>query len=239
MEWISIAFVLGLTGSLHCVGMCGPLALALPVQNSSTSIAFVRYFLYFFGKSTAYASLGVLFGLIGQSILMLTTQRYLSLIAGLMIVFVVLIQWLKPNFSNNLPFNGFIQKKIGNFFKNATTSTFFTLGFFNGFLPCGLVYFALTSSIATGNWLNGAIFMFVFGFATIPALAILLYFKDKMTFSFRLKLQKMVPLVLFLTGSLLILRGLNLGIPYLSPQTVENEGKIENSCCKKPIKSKN
>ncbi len=233
MEWITIAFVLGLTGSLHCVGMCGPLALALPVQNSSTSIAFFRYFLYFLGKSLAYASLGTLFGIIGQSILMLTTQRYLSLFAGVMIILVVLIQWFKPNFSNKLPFYDYIQKKIGYFFKNATTSTFLVLGFFNGFLPCGLVYFALTSSIATGNWLNGAIFMFVFGFSTVPALAILLYFKDKMTFKIRLKLQKMVPLILFLTGSLLILRGLNLGIPYLSPQSIENHGKIENSCCKK------
>lgn len=88
----------------------------------------------------------------------------------------------------------------------------------NGLLPCGLVYGALGVASLGGNWLQGGIFMFLFGMATLPTLLSLSLIGGSLKIKFRPRLEKAAPILWSLMGVLLILRGLNLDIPYISPR---------------------
>lgn len=218
------AFILGLLGSFHCVGMCGPIAFMLPVDRSNTVKKITQIAIYHFGRLLAYSIIGLIFGLIGKSLYIFGFQQQLSIIIGVLMILVVLIPqptFNKYNFSR--PVYRLISKvksALGSAMKKKSMDTFLTIGFLNGFLPCGLVYMALFAAIAGGNALNGILYMAVFGLGTIPLMTTAIYFSQFLKGKARQRIQKAIPVFVILIGALFILRGLGLGIPYLSPAPV-------------------
>ena len=218
------AFILGLLGSFHCVGMCGPIAFMLPVDHSNTVKKITQIAIYHFGRLLAYSIIGLIFGLIGKSLYIFGLQQQLTIIIGVLMILVVLIPqqtFNKYNFSR--PVYRLISKvksALGSAMKKKTMDTFLTIGFLNGFLPCGLVYMALFAAIAGGNALNGILYMAVFGLGTIPLMTTAIYFSQFLKGKARQRIQKAIPVFVILIGALFILRGLGLGIPYLSPAPV-------------------
>lgn len=218
------AFVLGLLGSFHCVGMCGPIAFMLPVDRTNMFKKVSQITIYHVGRLLAYSLIGLIFGLIGKSLYIFGFQQQLSIIIGVLMIIIVLIPqptFNKYNFSK--PIYKVISKvksSLGSALKKKTADTFLTIGFLNGFLPCGLVYMALFAAIAGGNALNGSLYMAVFGLGTIPLMTTAIYLGQFLKGSARQKIQKAIPVFVVLIGVLFILRGLGLGIPYISPAPV-------------------
>lgn len=218
------AFILGLLGSFHCVGMCGPIAFMLPVDRSSAYKKISQITIYHIGRLMAYSIIGLIFGLIGKSFYLFGFQQQLSIAIGvIMIVLVLIPQHKLNNYTISKPIYRIISKiksALGNALKKKTADTFLTIGFLNGFLPCGLVYMAVFAAIASGNAFNGSIYMAVFGLGTIPLMTTAIYFSQFLKGGIRQKIQRAIPIFVVIIGLLFILRGLGLGIPYLSPAPV-------------------
>ncbi|WP_298473950.1 sulfite exporter TauE/SafE family protein [uncultured Maribacter sp.] len=218
------ALALGIMGSLHCVGMCGPIAFMLPVDRESNLKKFTQIFIYHFGRLLAYAIMGLVFGFLGKGLQVFGLQQKLSIAIGVLMILIVLIPYKtfnKYNFSK--PVYKIISKvknQLGKELKKKTPDTFLTIGFLNGFLPCGLVYMALFGAIAMANAWQGSVYMLLFGLGTIPLMTTAIYFSSLLKGVARQKVQKIIPVFVILIGALFIIRGLGLGIPYISPKPV-------------------
>ena len=217
-------FILGLLGSLHCIGMCGPIAFMLPVDRSSTTKKIVQIGIYHLGRLLSYGILGVLFGFLGKGLYVFGLQQKLSILIGLLMILISMTPVGKLNkYSVSKPIFKLISNiktKLGKELKRKTADTFLTIGFLNGFLPCGLVYMSLFGAIAMGNpWLGGG-YMLLFGLGTIPLMTTAIYFSGLLKGTRRLKVQRMIPVIVVIIGLIFIIRGLGLGIPYLSPKPV-------------------
>lgn len=219
MLWTGLLF--GLAGAFHCVGMCGPIALVLPINRASKNSLFFQTFLYHLGRVISYGIIGFFFGIIGKGLYLSGFQQRLSILMGvIMILFVLIPEKLfnKYNFSKPLyKFIKIIKSKLGLYLNKKSNRALFLVGFFNGFLPCGLVYMALIGSISTGNALDGAFYMVLFGLGTIPLMTSAVLLGNFVNLSIRAKIQKAIPVFVVIIGILFILRGLGLGIPYISP----------------------
>jgi uncharacterized protein len=233
---VTIAFTMGLIGSLHCIGMCGPLALSLPVAHDNLFQKISGAFLYNLGRVTTYAVAGMLVGFIGQSVSFAGTQNWISVSMGILILIYIIIP---KDYSGNTwfakKFNSFfisLRSQLGLLFSSKAKGTLYVIGLLNGLLPCGMVYLALASAIATGNAAKGALFMALFGLGTLPAMFSITVLGNFINQNIRLKMQKAVPAFLLVMSMLLILRGMSLGVPYLSPK-LETKGAV-HSCCTKP-----
>lgn len=215
------ALILGLMGSLHCVGMCGPIVFMLPVDRTNNFKKLTQIFIYHTGRLFAYSIMGLIFGFLGKGLFVFGMQQKLSVIIGIIMIVVVLIPYKtfgKYNFSK--PVYKIISKvknRLGKELQKKTPDTFLTIGFLNGFLPCGLVYMGLFGAIAMGNPWKGSLYMTLFGMGTIPLMTTAIYFSGMLKGVARQKIQKMIPVFVIIIGILFILRGLGLGIPYVSP----------------------
>lgn len=218
------ALILGLMGSLHCVGMCGPIAFMLPVDRSNNYKKFGQIFIYHFGRLLAYGIIGLIFGLLGKGLSIFGIQQKLSIAIGIIMILIVLIPYQTFNKYNlSKPIYKVISKvknQLGKELKKKSPDTFLTIGFLNGFLPCGLVYMALFGSIAMGDALQGSLYMMLFGVGTLPLMTAAIYFSNLLKGGIRQKVQKAIPVFVIIIGALFILRGLGLGIPYVSPAPV-------------------
>lgn len=218
------ALIFGLLGSFHCVGMCGPIAFMLPVDRTNSIKKVSQISIYHFGRLLTYSIIGFFFGLIGKSLSIFGFQQQLSIFIGVVMIVTILLPYKtisKYNFSK--PLFGVISKvksSLGKALKKKSLDTFFTIGFLNGFLPCGLVYMAVFGSIASGNALQGSLYMFLFGLGTIPLMTTAIYLGKFLNTTIRQRIQKAIPVFVVLIGVLFILRGLGLGIPYISPAPV-------------------
>jgi sulfite exporter TauE/SafE len=221
LEFFLPAFLLGLLGSVHCIGMCGPIAMALPLHKFDVQGKFFRFLLYHIGKISSYILLGIVIGSFGAGFLFLGVQQWLSIGVGvLMILFVLFSGSFLGGFSVGIfyKFNGWIKSAFSRFIQQRTLSSFLFIGALNGLLPCGLVYAALAGALATFSVANAAMFMFLFGLGTVPLLSLFTFYANAAGFKAIRTFQKVVPILLVAMGVLLILRGLNLGIPFISPQ---------------------
>ena len=229
------AFLIGLFGSFHCIGMCGPIALALPIQNNNRLNLIVGRLLYNIGRAITYAAIGLVFGLVGQSLSLAGLQQSVSIIAGVLILLMVLlpskisqkIYLLKPAYG----FSNFLKRKFGTLLRKKSVASTFLIGLLNGFLPCGLVYIAVAGAIATGSFLDGAAYMFVFGIGTLPIMLTVSLAGNFISLNVRKRINKLIPAFMIVLAFLFILRGMNLGIPYISPQLQQTEITDESVIC--------
>lgn len=229
------AFLIGLFGSFHCIGMCGPIALALPVQRENRIVLISGRVLYNLGRAITYAALGLVFGLLGQSLSLAGFQQSVSIAAGVLILLMVLLPGryaqklylLKPAYG----FTNFLKRKFGTLFRKKSVSATFFIGLLNGFLPCGLVYIAVAGAIASGGILEGATYMFVFGLGTLPVMLAVSLAGNFISLNVRKRVNKLIPAFMVVLAFLFILRGMNLGIPYLSPQIQQTEITDESVIC--------
>ncbi|MDB5191012.1 MAG: sulfite exporter TauE/SafE family protein [Segetibacter sp.] len=220
LQLIISAFAMGLLSSFHCVGMCGAIAFSLPTQHLSPARKAVGILLYNVGRVLTYTFLGVIFGVAGRQLYLSGFQQWFSIIAG-MFILVIVIQSAFHSPVFHLPgfkkLNLFVQKLIGSFLMKPSNGNMLLLGMANGLLPCGLIYLAITGALAAGSIAGGAIFMASFGIGTFPALFLLSYFGFLIKLSTRNTIKRVVPYFVASMALLLILRGMNLNIPYLSP----------------------
>ncbi|MDO7171105.1 sulfite exporter TauE/SafE family protein [Mariniflexile sp. AS56] len=223
MLWSS--FIFGILGSFHCVGMCGPIAFMLPVDRSHSFRKVIQIGTYHLGRLLAYSLIGLFFGLVGKSLYIFGMQQQLSIIIGVLMIVVVLMPTkIFNNYNFSKPLYTFISKiksALGKALKKKTVDTFLTIGFLNGFLPCGLVYMAVFASLTMQNAIEGSLYMALFGLGTIPLMTSAIYLGKFLNAKVKQRIQKAVPVFVVLMGVLFILRGLGLGIPYISPAPVQ------------------
>jgi sulfite exporter TauE/SafE len=219
---IFAGFVFGFVGSVHCIGMCGPIVLALPVARSSRTAFLSGRLLYNLGRVVTYTLMGALVGLLGAGILLPLFQQNLSIAAG---VIIILMAIARRYFNHPVPVPSPVsrilqrlQSRIADLLRGQSTSTFFLLGVLNGFLPCGFVYVAMAAAAVSAHVLSGMLFMAGFGLGTIPAMLSFSFSPRILSSGLRATLGKVLPHFTILVGVLLIVRGLNLGIPYISPK---------------------
>jgi sulfite exporter TauE/SafE len=215
------ALVLGLAGSFHCIGMCGPIAFVLPVDRTSKGKVLFQIILYNIGRLITYSIIGVLFGFIGKGLYLAGFQQRLSVLMGVIMIASIIIPisiFNKYNFSKPLyKIIAKVKSNLGFYLSKKSNKALFLIGFFNGFLPCGLVYMALIGSISAANSIQGALYMAVFGLGTIPMMTAAIMLGNFIGIPIRSKIQKAIPVFVVIIGLLFILRGLGLGIPYISP----------------------
>ncbi len=248
MTILFTAFILGLMGSLHCVGMCGPIALSLPLRGKTILQKIWGSALWSLGRVITYSLIGALFGAIGTGFKMLGYQQIISITIGILMIVSV---FLPPLFKNHsfgelkFIFNP-VRRGMQRLFQERNNRALFLIGIFNGLLPCGLVYLAVAGAIGTADFLKSILYMALFGLGTFPLLLVISLLGNIVSLTVRKKINRIVPAVVVLIGILFILRGLSLGIPYLStpkekltpykivPFEQSQVGNaVENSCCQK------
>lgn len=214
---IGAALLLGLFGSVHCAGMCGPLALALPASGASRMTFYLGRAGYNAGRISAYALLGVAFGVVGKTFALAGFQAWASIISGGVILLALIpaagvklgrpasgaVSWFKSIFARLL--------------RQRSLMALYLLGLLNGFLPCGLAYVAGASAVALGSVSHAVAYMIAFGLGTVPMMLGIGLLGRSVQLTARIRLQKLLPVCFALVGLLLILRGMSLGIPYVSP----------------------
>ena len=230
---IVAALGLGLGTSLHCLGMCGPIAFSLGLGAESRLNFTLKNITYQLGRVTTYATLGAILGFIGQGISFAGFQKYLSIIVGLLMIAMVL---LPKNLSTGSPDKFFgrllikLKSSLGAFIRRKDYGSLYITGILNGLLPCGMVYIALAAALGVGNVVGSAAFMALFGLGTIPLMFLAVLFGSVVSVNLRNRILKLIPVITVVIGLLFILRGLELGIPFLSPPA-EALNVEAQSCC--------
>ena len=218
------AFLFGLLSSFHCVGMCGPIAMMLPVSHDNPTRKAFQVATYHLGRLSSYTFLGLLFGIFGRGLYLAGFQQNLSIFIGIAILLVVIIpERLIASWTFAQPiymFLGRAKSKLGQQFKKSSFGSLFTIGILNGLIPCGMVYVAIFGAIGMQNEVYGMLYMLLFGLGTIPLMTAVVYLKAFISLSLRNKINKIIPYVAVVVGILFILRGLGLGIPYVSPSNM-------------------
>lgn len=216
------ALGLGFASGFHCIGMCGPIALSLGLTKKQATNYYLQNLTYQFGRIVTYSFLGAILGIIGQGFQMAGFQQYLTIGVGILLIIMALFSFGGKDFASKIPFlSGFLLKvkmNLGKLLRKADYKSRFSTGILNGFLPCGMVYMALTASLAAGGIWQGSLFMALFGLGTLPFMFAVVLAGNLMTQTFRIKILKFVPALMIVLGALFILRGLEIGIPYVSPK---------------------
>lgn len=208
---------MGFIGSLHCVGMCGPIAMMLPADTSKRWKFIVGRLLYNFGRILTYGILGLFVGFIGESTSYFISQKSLSILLGVIILGFV---FLPKSFQNKLSLNpqifkftNFIKSSLSALFKKHSYTAQFSFGLLNGFLPCGLVYAALSGAFLTEQIIDGMLFMMLFGIGTLPMMLGISLGATWLRKTFATKLPKLIPITYSLIAIWLIIRGLAFAFP--------------------------
>jgi len=230
--------IIGLLGSFHCMGMCGPIALSLPLNQKSGTTRILSGMIYNLGRILTYIILGLIFGLLGLGIHLWGFQQWVSICAGgimiLSVGFPVIFHGRKiTGLFDNL-FSG-LKMLFARFFGVRSYLATLGIGLLNGLLPCGLVYVALAGALVSNSPARGGIYMMLFGLGTIPALLAISLLGNVISLAFRRSVQKAIPFLVILIGILFVLRGMNMGIPYISPKMEKHQHKTEElqkpKCC--------
>ena len=233
------AFILGIISNLHCIGMCGPIALALPLNRESNWTKFYGILQYNFGRILTYSILGGIVGFIGLGMHLIGILQSLSIFAG---IGIILYAWRKQLFKaaifqqfNSNVLQKFTSKSMGKILRNDSPFKLFLLGMVNGVLPCGMVYTALITAVIAGNPLQSSFSMLFFGLGTLPGMISIAFFANQIKSKYRVKINAALPYLVTIVGLLIVFRGLNLDIPYISPKAkINHETKeVKMSCCHK------
>ncbi len=229
-----MAIAMGFAGSFHCMGMCGPIAFALPLNRTNTLTKIMGILSYNAGRIFTYTVLGALIGIFGKGLRMGGALQIASIVIGVVILASVLVPMVlkKVKFSSAwyLKLNQWVKEKLAVYLNKRSNSSLAILGLLNGLLPCGLVFSALFASVAFGGMKESILFMVIFGLGTLPMMFALPFISGSISLSIRKRMTKAVPFVMAFFGVLFILRGMSLDIPYVSPPASEDNTEIK-SCC--------
>lgn len=214
--WMWTAFTLGLFGSLHCLGMCGPIAMALPLSSKEKQTVVLQSIIYNLGRVSSYAILGLTMGLLGWGVVIAGYQKTLSVVLGVVLILSALFSFSLENgllkFSFFRSLYGKIKSRLARLLQTNSNAGAYKIGLANGLLPCGMVYVALAGALTSGGTAQGTAYMALFGLGTLPLMTGVMLF-SKFNRSIFLKLRRLLPLVLIIFGLMLIKRGLALEIP--------------------------
>ncbi|MBL7816554.1 MAG: sulfite exporter TauE/SafE family protein [Saprospiraceae bacterium] len=210
------ALILGLVSSLHCVGMCGPIAMMLPYTEGGHSApsfwnklrgrVFIETLTYNIGRIVTYTFLGLLFGFLGRGLAVVGFSQALSVLFGLLFIVVAIKRqgleqldaFLNRHFSQR------IRGLFAQFMKHR--SGFFALGMLNGLMPCGIVYWAIAASLMTFNPIEGAAYMSLFGLGTMPLMLATVLASRGLHRSAVRRFYRFIPVYQFALGVFLIYR---------------------------------
>lgn len=222
IAFVFSALALGFASGFHCIGMCGPIALSMGLTKKQAANYYLQNLTYQFGRILTYAFLGAILGIIGEGFQLAGFQQYLTVFVGITLILMAVFSFGGKDFASKIPFfSKFLLKikmNLGKLLQKADYRSRFTTGILNGFLPCGMVYMALTASLAAGGIWQSATFMGLFGLGTLPFMFFIVLLGNLMTTAFRIKILKFVPAMMLILGGLFVVRGLEIGIPYLSPK---------------------
>ncbi|MGF7080231.1 sulfite exporter TauE/SafE family protein [Mucilaginibacter sp. UYCu711] len=213
-----IGFFIGLFGSVHCIGMCGPLAFAIPTFHTRWWLIVADKLLYNSGRIITYSLLGLLIGLIGKQLWLLGLQQWVSILTGILVIMAAITRLLKIRLAHNSAFSDLF-KPVNKILSYALRhkAGHFIVGVLNGFLPCGFVYIALIGAVNTPSPLSAAMFMLFFGFGTFPLMLLATISSGFIGPLVRRRVNKAMPYLMICLGFWFVLRGMNLNISYLSP----------------------
>ncbi|PPK87599.1 hypothetical protein CLV84_0545 [Neolewinella xylanilytica] len=203
------AFTLGLFGSLHCVGMCGPLMLAAGGDGKAVAQ-------YQTGRLLTYALLGALLGSLGLGARLLQLQAPLAIVSGAALLLIAFARLSPERWVAAWPGYGRLQLALRwriSGWLNRGGLAHFGLGCCNGLLPCGLVYLAVIGAANAGGIVAGALFMLAFGLGTLPLLLGLLLTGRRLVRLGNGFLLRYTPVVVALAGALLLWRGWHAALP--------------------------
>lgn len=244
--------VLGLASNVHCLGMCGPIALILPLNRSNNWTILSGTLQYNLARTLVYGILGLAVGLLGMTIHLFGILQWMSILAGIALI---VFAWRKqingwfPRLSNPFGIQKGIQTMMGRAVRSKSRFRLMAFGAINGLLPCGMVYVALLNALLAENSLTSAFAMMAFGVGTLPMMIFVPFMSNKLGTATRQKLNRSIPYVLTVVGILIAVRGMNLGIPFVSPRIDmvkkstlsstnsdsknKEEARVEMSCCHK------
>ena len=212
------AFTIGLFGSLHCIGMCGPIAFALPYDPSSKFARFQQISLYQIGRILTYMAIGGVFGLLGKGIVLAGYQSIFSVGLGILLLIAALgtinleqkILALRPL----QKMMDWVKRQLSQLLRSGKKPSYFTVGLLNGLLPCGLVYVALIGAVSTGSVVQGLFYMGLFGLGTLPLMLAASLAANWVSFKMRARLRNLQPFFLIVIAALFIYRGLQFDVPF-------------------------
>jgi sulfite exporter TauE/SafE len=213
--------IIGLTSNLHCIGMCGPLTLIIPVNRKSKLTIFFGVLIYNTGRILTYSILGLLVGFIGMSLNLFVSIQIISIVLGMMMLLFAWSPYFKEllfieHFSNKIGL--FVSRNFSKLNQNKTSFSPFFFGMLYGLLPCGMVYLGLMNALSTGNLFISVLSMTFFGLGTIPVMLIFAYFMQSINAKYKSNLNKLLPYFITITALLKIASGLNIGITFISPK---------------------
>ncbi|MGN7989412.1 sulfite exporter TauE/SafE family protein [Pedobacter sp. 22226] len=219
-DYLSLAFLMGLFGSLHCAVMCGPIMLGMPFRKAVFFQSALQLLFYQLGRVMVYTVLGMLVGILGNSIRLFSDQKTLSMLIGFLLILFTLLQFNR-NYKNRfttlqLKAMNPLSKLMGKVFNLKLWGLF--AGMLNGIIPCGMVYLALATALNAGNVQAGAAFMFLFGLGTTPLMLMISLGGIFLKKYIRFNTSKLIPWMMLFMGALLIMRSAGLDIPFLSPK---------------------
>lgn len=216
--------------------MCGPIAFILPVDRSSNVSKVFGLTAYNLGRTFTYAILGLVVGVFGEGLRFAGVSQTISIVLGVLLLLTVLVSKKIFNVSflgkYFLRITNFVKNKLGATLKKKSTSALFVTGLLNGLIPCGAVFIALQAALLQPSVHQSVAFMFAYGLGTIPMMFSISYLSSSITGAVKKKVTKIMPIITVVVALLLIVRGLNLDIPYISP--AYHAETNEMSCCHKP-----
>ena len=180
-------FLLGLSGTGHCIGMCGPLVLAFPGKAGRID----SHLGYHAGRIITYTGIGILMGSLGLALAKLVSvagMNYLETLARVQLIFSLLAgifllifgfgqlgiirqsEWLIISNPQRIPGYRFV---VGSALQKSDLGLMVITGMFMGFIPCGLSFAAFSRALAASGPLEGGLFLLAFGIGTLPGLLLL------------------------------------------------------------------
>jgi sulfite exporter TauE/SafE len=225
------AFIIGALGSFHCIGMCGPIAMAVPLGRNGGVQGLSRGLIYNLGRIFTYSVLGLIVGLLGQRLALGGYQQALSITIGILILLgVILPRQLTKHVDPTSTMATVLMKARSTFGAAMRSQSLLgplTLGLMNGLLPCGMVYVGLAGALAVGDAMDSAMFMAAFGMGTLPMMIAVHLAGDLISVNLRSRIRGMLPYAMAVMGILFVLRGMGLGVPYISPSFNTTTGGVE------------
>ena len=210
-------FIFGLVGSSHCVGMCGPIAMLIPVSGSHRVQLSVEILQYHLGRISMYAFLGLIIGLLNKGIWLVGIQNKLSIGVGILLFVAAFIHFFNYSFPIRIKIYqdllNWIKKQMNLLLTGKQPFRLVLLGGLNGLLPCGLVYIALTGSFATTSLEDGALYMAAFGIGTLPLLSLISFSSQFLKSKGKIWVKKLTPIILLLMSVYFIYRGMKIELP--------------------------